>query len=152
MEFSELDAFLSCHVGESMPWTDDTVLMEVVSDEGGAVVEVNIEYAREWDELYLYSPVGWSPDSELGEAGVMLLEANLFGNDTCGYAAFAYDDEEEAVVLWDRMKLAETTVDDFVARYYRFFKALSHWRATLFLGDEDEGAPELGASGAMIRG
>lgn len=123
MNFEELDSLLSGRMDEQIQWEDGSTLIMM----DGGEISIGVEYIQEYNDLFLYGEVARLTGEELSKRALELLTANLFALETGGFAAFGYDEEEEALYLWDRMRLSDLDVDAFEERFYRFYLALTNW-------------------------
>lgn len=125
MTFSDLDALIAETLGREYVWKDHALAAAM---DGFSIV---FEYYDQTDVLYLVGEIPGFDKAAMERCAPEVLRANLFGGKTGGYAAFGYDADEEAFVLWDRMTLAEMLEDPFLDRLDAFLEALETWPARL---------------------
>lgn len=121
MEFADIDAVLIEVLGNGFAWEDGAVGLDYDN------YSVGVEYEPEVDALYLTGEFAGFDRAAAERWGPELLRAGLFGDETGGYAAFGYDAEDGAIVLWDRMVVSETDDIDLRYRLELFREAMEEW-------------------------
>lgn len=108
MTIDEFLEHLAVDIGQPVQWSDNSVAMDF-----GDSLSVTFEHLPEENVLYCYSDLAVIAEKDASRYGTALLEANHFATGTGGSAVLAYDDEEEKVILWDKLLLDQSAYHDF---------------------------------------
>lgn len=81
--------------------------------------------------FYMYSKAGQLPQtSARGSLCEMLLEANLFGDET-GKAMFSVHKETNTIILMKIFEAANTSFESYQHDFQLFINSLAHWKEKL---------------------
>ncbi len=91
---------------------------------------LSLERSMDGHHFFFHALVGTPPIEKRKWIWELALSGNLFGKET-GYGTLAFDASADALVLFDRMPLADLDEEGFLSRLGQFVHYLKHWKGVI---------------------